>query len=91
MALQNIIEQKLEEALAPSYLKVENQSHLHQGHAGDNGTGESHFAVEVVSSLFEGLGRPQRHRVIYDLFQEELQERIHALSIKASTPEEYGQ
>ena len=89
MALQKIMEQKLEESFAPTYLKVDNQSHLHQGHAGDNGTGESHFAIEVVSSAFEGVGRAQRHRLIYDLFDEELQGTLHALSIKALTPQEY--
>lgn len=91
MSLQKIIEQKLKEAFEPSYVQVVNESHLHKGHAGDNGTGESHFAIEVVSNVFEGVGRAQRHRLVYDLFQAELQSSLHALSIKTSTPQEYEQ
>jgi stress-induced morphogen len=50
--------------------------------------GGDHFRAEVVSEQFGGLSRIQRHKVVYDVFGDEVGGPIHALSIKASTPEE---
>lgn len=87
--MEDIISAKLEKGLRPTVLKILNQSHLHKGHAGDNGSGESHFLVEVVSDSFCDLSRIARQRMIYELLQDELQGSLHALSIKAFTPNEY--
>lgn len=79
--MEEIIRQKLTEALNPVRLEVINQSHLHAGHAGDNGTGESHFHVIVVSTDLSDLSRVEGQRRIYAILAEELKSRIHALSI----------
>lgn len=65
-----------------------NDSLRHSGHMGDDGSGESHFRVTVVSSVFTGMSRVQRQRMVYDLLSDEMQGGIHALSIKAMTPDE---
>jgi stress-induced morphogen len=48
--------------------------------------GGDHFRAEVVSDRFDGLSRIQQHRLIYQVFGEEIGGPIHALSIKTSTP-----
>ena len=50
--------------------------------------GGDHFRAEVVSGSFEGLSRIDRHRLVYDVFGDEVGGPIHALSLKTSTPEE---
>lgn len=89
MTMENTIQTKLVQALRPSHMRIVNQSHLHQGHAGDNGSGESHFLVEVVADSFSGLSRVARQRMIYNLLDEELKGRLHALSLKLFAPDEY--
>lgn len=83
MALEHKIKKKLDTQFSPSYLEVENESHKHAGHAGDPGTGESHFRVHIVSDKFEGKSRIQIHREIHDCLDEEMKNGIHALSIQA--------
>ena len=90
MQIAERIRVKLTEGLAPVRLKVEDQSDRHVGHAGHDGQGESHFAVTVVSGAFAGLSRVDRQRLVYRLLAEEMAERIHALAIHASTPDEAG-
>ncbi len=87
MTMESRIKAKLTEKLAPIALAVENQSHLHAGHAGDDGSGESHFHLMVVSSAFSGLSRLARHRMIFGILQQEM-DSIHALSIKALSPDD---
>jgi BolA-like protein 1 len=83
------IRDSLTRALLPVELEIEDISHLHKGHAGVAGTnGETHFNVRVVSKEFEGKSMLKRHRVIYDLLQDELKTGLHALSIDAKTPSE---
>ena len=87
--MADIITKKLEDSLHPDHIDLVNQSHLHEGHAGHDGSGESHFKLTVVSSAFEGISRPERHRMIYTLLVDELKNKVHALSIKAMTPDEH--
>ncbi|KAJ7541481.1 hypothetical protein O6H91_10G061500 [Diphasiastrum complanatum] len=83
------IARKLEAALMPTLLEVEDVSHEHAGHAGVQGSsGETHFNLKVVSSKFEGRSLVKRHRLVYELLQEELETGLHALSIVAKTPSE---
>ena len=82
------ITKRLQEALAPSHLVVTNDSARHRGHAGDDGSGESHFSVEIVSDRFAGLGRLERQRAVNAALGDLMRERIHALSIKAKAPGE---
>lgn len=80
MSMKKRIEDKLNTALKPSHLEVVNESHKHQGHAGDDGSGESHFKVVVSSSQFNGVDRVGCQRMIYDALSAEMRV-VHALSI----------
>jgi len=82
------IAKRLTEALAPTHLAVTNDSARHHGHAGDDGSGESHFTVEVVSASFEGLSRLARQRAVNAALGDLMRDRIHALAIKAKAPGE---
>jgi len=82
---------KLTQALTPQSLTIKDVSHRHAGHAGaDHPGGETHFDVVVVSDRFQGLNRVARQRLVYEIVAQELAERVHALSVKALTPEEAG-
>ena len=82
------IEQRLRAALAPDHLVVTNDSARHRGHAGDDGSGESHFTVELVSERFEGMSRVERQRAVNMALADLLRDHIHALAIKARAPGE---
>lgn len=88
MEIANRIRSKLTEGLAPARLEVVDDSHRHRGHAGHDARGESHFSVTVVSEAFRGRSRVERHRAVNALLAEELGGRVHALAIRALTPEE---
>jgi BolA protein len=75
-------------ALEPDQLRVHNDSEKHRGHAGYDGSGESHFTVEIVAPVFAGLGRLQRQRLVMDALRDLLATRIHALAVRASAPGE---
>ena len=77
----------LTEALAPLHLQVVDDSHKHAGHAGARG-GQGHFSVDIVSAAFAGKLPLARHRLVHAALGEMLQTDIHALSIRARTPEE---
>ncbi|WP_343526502.1 BolA family protein [Sphingomonas sp.] len=79
---------RLTQALQPTHLDVINESALHSGHLGDDGTGESHFRVIVESPLFAGQSRVARQRMVNRALADLLSERIHALAISAKAPEE---
>lgn len=80
---------KLTQALTPQALTIKDVSHRHAGHAGaDQPGGETHFDVTIVSERFQGLSRVARQRLVYDIVAAELSERVHALSVRALTPEE---
>ena len=85
-SVEDNIRAKLEGHFQPVRLVVENQSHLHAGHAGDDGTGETHFAVEIVAEAFRGQSRVACHRMVHHILEEDLSTRIHALSIVAKAP-----
>jgi BolA protein len=82
------IAQRLTAALSPLALNVLNDSEKHRGHGGYDGSGESHFTVEVVAEAFAGMSRLERQRAVNAALGDLLQERIHALAIKARAPEE---
>ena len=86
MNVADRIRAKLERAFAPEKLVVTDESHLHAGHAGARPGGETHFAVEIVSAAFAGLGRVERQRKVYDVLAEELAGPVHALSVQAKAP-----
>ena len=82
------IEQRLRAALAPTRLAVINDSGRHRGHSGDDGSGESHFTVEIESPAFAGRSRLERQRAVNAALAELLEGRVHALAIKARAPGE---
>ena len=70
-------------------IEVEDESHLHVGHAGAEG-GAGHFRVRVIAARFNGLQRIARHRLVYNAVSDWMPERVHALNIIAMTLEEAG-
>lgn len=86
MSVAEAIKSKLTDALKPASLDIIDESDMHKGHAGHDGQGESHFSVTVVASAFEGKSRVQRQRLVYGILAEELDGRVHALSLKTLTP-----
>ena len=80
------IKRCLQHALEPSTLNVDDDSHLHAGHAGAREG--RHFTVHIRSSRFQGLGRVARHRLVYDALGPLSAQGIHALAIVAKSPDE---
>ncbi|MEX2524337.1 MAG: BolA family protein [Gammaproteobacteria bacterium] len=81
------IRDRLETGLEPVSLDITDESHLHIGHPGAAG-GAGHFSVRIVSPKFSGQSLLERHRMVYAAVEDLMQTEIHALSIKADTPEE---
>ena len=79
---------RLTASLSPTRLDLIDESEQHRGHAGHDGRGESHFALTIECASFKGKSRVQRQRAIYAALGELMEERVHALSIKAIAPEE---
>ncbi|MBI1239975.1 MAG: BolA/IbaG family iron-sulfur metabolism protein [Alphaproteobacteria bacterium] len=88
MSIRARIETKLTEAFQPQALEIIDESERHQGHAGHSPGGETHFRVRIVSPRFEGMSRLARQRLVYQILDAELKERVHALSLHASAPAE---
>jgi BolA family transcriptional regulator, general stress-responsive regulator len=88
MSVEATIREKLQQAFRPARLDVINESHLHAGHRGSPGTGESHFRVLIVSALFAGKSRLQRHRLVNETLSAELAGKVHALALEARAPGE---
>ncbi len=82
MGVAEEIRNRLETAFAPESLTVENESHRHAGHAGDDGSGESHFRVTIRAAAFAPMSRIDRHRAVHAALGPELTGRIHALALK---------
>jgi len=83
----DMIRNRLNAALKPTALELEDESHLHAGHAGAEG-GRGHYRLRIVSAQFAGLRPIARHQLVYRSLGELMQTDIHALSIVAHTPEE---
>ena len=80
------IESLLRSALSPTALAVQDDSHLHAGHAGAREG--RHFSVQVTSARFSGLARVARHRLVYDSLGPLAAQGVHALAITAKAPDE---
>ncbi|WP_295630889.1 BolA family protein [Novosphingobium sp.] len=81
------IERRLTGLFAPTRLAVINDSAKHSGHTGDDGTGESHFTVEIESAAFAGVSRLERQRMVNRALGDLPGQRVHALAIKARAPD----
>ncbi len=77
------IRERLETAFAPEQLEVVNESDRHRGHAGDDGSGESHFRVTIRAAQLGPMSRLERHRAIHAALGRDLVGRIHALALSA--------
>lgn len=82
------LERKLRERLAAVHVEVVDESHLHVGHPVAS-SGGGHFRALVVSSRFEGLGRVDAQRLVYQALDEEMGAEIHALSVRTLTPDRW--
>lgn len=81
------IRSRLTEEFSPELLEVEDESHLHAGHAGAR-DGRGHFRVTIVAEAFEGRSRLERHRMVFAALGTLMQSDIHALAVQAHSPTE---
>jgi BolA family transcriptional regulator, general stress-responsive regulator len=77
--------QRFEAKFPEDVIHVEDESHLHAGHAGAQG-GAGHYNVRITSLKFAGLSTLAKHRLVYDCVSDLMPHRVHALSIQANTP-----
>lgn len=87
MSIESAIRGKVERALQPTYLELENESHTHNVPKGS----ETHFRLVVVSDLFEGKSRIDRQRMVNDLLADERAQGLHALTMRTFTSPEWAQ
>ena len=80
------IHRQLDASLQPDLVEVQDDSHLHAGHAGAREG--RHFSVRIVSARFNSLSRVARHRLVYDALSSLIPRGVHALAIEARAPGE---
>jgi BolA family transcriptional regulator, general stress-responsive regulator len=80
MAVKDEIEARLTAAFAPNRLEVVNESHRHAGHAGDDGSGESHFRITIRAEALAAMTRVARHRAVHRALGD-LNSRVHAIGL----------
>ena len=80
-------DQDLRKAFQVQSLVIDDESHLHAGHAGA-ASGGGHFKLKIVAPEFKGLNLVARHRAVYAALNRHIPKEIHALTIVALTPEE---
>lgn len=80
MSIENELIARLTITFSPSRLEVVNESHKHAGHGGDDGSGESHFAVMIRADALAAMSRVARHRAVHQALGD-LNQRIHALAL----------
>lgn len=81
------IAERLRRVFAPERIEIRDESHRHAGHAGAR-DGGGHFEVLIVSPRFRGLTVLQRHRLVYEAVGDMMRREIHALGIRALSPDE---
>jgi BolA family transcriptional regulator, general stress-responsive regulator len=82
------MQQRLTTAFAPARLEVINDSAAHHGHAGDDGSGESHFTLVIEAEAFAGTSRLERQRMVNRALGDIPGTRVHAIAIRAYAPGE---
>ncbi len=80
MNVETEMRTRLEAAFRPDRLEIENESHRHAGHSGDDGTGESHFRVLIRAPSLAAMARLERHRAVQRALGD-LNQRVHALAL----------
>ena len=87
MSKQQELEQRLRQKFQPHFIAVENESYMHSSGRG----ADSHFKIVLVSDAFEGSSKVSRHRKIYQLLSQDLQNGIHALALHLYTKQEWDE
>ncbi len=82
------IERIVNENFSPKHLEIEDETWRHAGHAGAV-SGKGHFNMVVVSEKFDGVNLLDRNRMVFGALEKEMEEEIHALSVKALAPGEW--
>ena len=82
MSIQDSFIARLTAAFSPISLTVTNDSAKHAGHAGDDGSGDSHYAIHIRAASLAPMGRLARHRAIHAALGD-LTGRVHAIAIDA--------
>lgn len=85
MSVQSVIEDKILNSFSPMFLEVINESHMHNVPKGS----ESHFKIVVVTDQFENKSLLARHKMLYQLLDDELKSGVHALALHTFTAAEY--
>lgn len=92
MSIQGPVQQEMESLLAAAFpdanFAVSNDSAKHHGHAGDDGSGESHFSLAIEWAGFAGMNRVMRQRMVNKALGDLPGQRVHALAIRATAPGE---
>ena len=88
MTVKERIMKRLMETLQPIELDVVDESGRHEGHVGARKGGETHYRVYIVSRVFAGKRRVERHRMVYDALKSEIESGVHALALTTLAPEE---
>ena len=88
MTAEERLREKLMVGLNPVRLDVINESHMHAGHRSSPGTGDSHFRVLIVSPMFVGKSRVDRHRMVNEVLKGDVGVAIHALALRTYAPGE---
>ena len=88
MHMDDLIKRLVEENLNPVHFELINESYKHKGHAGDDGSGQTHYKLIVVSSVFENQSRVERQRHVMQVLKDAFFSGLHAISMKLSTPDE---
>jgi len=86
MQRQAQIESRLKDAIALTFCRIENESHMHSVPPNS----ETHFKLTLVSSDFTNLSKVARHQKVYALLGNMMQDGLHAVAIHAYTPEEWN-
>ena len=86
MTITDLIKQKVNSELHPTHFELINDSHKHLGHAGHDGSGESHFRLIITSPAFDGCNRIQMHRMVNNLLKPLFEKGLHALSLDLKAP-----
>ena len=80
MTVEDQMKVRMQAAFAPEVLEIVNDSHLHAGHSGDDGSGHSHYSIRLRSPVLAALPRVARHRAVHAALGD-LNERIHAIAL----------
>ncbi|MCK6418225.1 MAG: BolA family transcriptional regulator [Alphaproteobacteria bacterium] len=82
MTIEKEIQELLEQNFLPTHLSIINESDKHHGHAGDDGSGQTHFKVRIAAQKFKGLKRIEQHKAVMDCLKPLFARGLHALALE---------